>query len=175
VEIAPGVLSSQRYTSNVYDVDAALASTAMTAFAEYAALYSRFRTLEMSYDFTVVNLEAFGIRIFSGFAVGSISSGSLGANYSANPYFKDKIVGSVTGNNVKTLSGRVRTQDLFGTRQALYDDLFTGDTQSSTLSTTGTVSLYLGVESPAVPVAGYTYAGHVTLLCQFFRRRFITS
>jgi len=170
-----GVLGNLRFTSNAFDVDAALGSTAMAGFAEYATLYSRFRTMQMSYKFDVVNSDAVGCNVLSGFLTASLASTALGANYVENPYMKMKMIGGINGASRTTLGGRCRCEDLFGTKQALYDDLFTGSTTSSTLSSSATMNLYLGVAWPTIPTNGVIVTGFVTLLVHFFRRNSLIS
>lgn len=170
-----GVANSLRYTSNAYDVDSALASTAMAGFTEYAALYARFRTLQMSYHFEVSNQENFGVQVISGFSLAQISSTALGANYSENPYFKLSMCGSSGGMNKVSHRQSASVAQVVGSAQALFDDLYTGSTTSSTLATAGTMNLYLGTISPAIPVNGVTISGYVTLLIQFYRRTMLIS
>lgn len=167
---AAGLRSSVRLTSNAYDVDSALASTAMAGFGEYALLFARFRTLSMSYDVTFVNKEAFAVSAISGFQNTSIATGSLGANYTENPYNQLRLVGTVAGNNTVRMRGKASIAQMCGTKQALYDDLFTGSTTSSTLSTAGTCWLYFGAEGLNNITVGVDVQGWVTLQIHFYRR-----
>jgi hypothetical protein len=164
------VLNSLRFTSNAYDVDPSLGSTAMTGFAEYATIYSRFRTLDMSYDFTVVNLDAVGKEVISGFLTASVAATALGSNYAENPYWKRKMIATSQGTSLCNMKGSLAVAKLFGTTQALHDDLFVGTTTSSTLSANATMNVYIGCNSPIVPVNGFTVSGSVTLNIHFFRR-----
>jgi len=169
-------LASIRLTSNAYDVDAALGSTAMAGFAEYAAIYSRFRTLAMRYKFSFANQETFPVSCFSGFLTTSISSGSLGANYVENPYMHAiKVVGPLTGNGTTDQSGSIEIAKLFGTKQAVYDDLFTGSTTSSTLSSSATAYLYAGTACTTGTASGCIIQGEVVLLIQFYKRNSLVS
>ncbi len=167
---AGGLRSSVRLTSNAYDVDSALASTAMAGFGEYALLFARFRTLQMSYDVTFVNKEAFAVSAMSGFQNTSIASGSYGANYTENPYNNLRLLGTVQGNNTCRIRGKASIAQMCGTKQAIYDDLFTGSTTSSTLATAGTCWLYFAAEGLNNITIGVDVQGSVTLQLHFYRR-----
>lgn len=166
-----GTTNSLKFTSNAYDVDSALASTAMAYFSELAVVYSRFRTLRMSYKFEVTNSETFPISIIYGFMTNSISATGLGQNYAGNPFMRTHILSQNNGcKNARIVSDSVRMDQLFGSSQALFDDLFTGSTTSSTLSTSATANCYIGAVSAATPVAGWFVTGAITLELAFFRR-----
>lgn len=166
-----GTTNSLRYTSNAYDVDAALASTAMAYFAEYAVIYSRFRTLRMSYKFLLENQEAFPVGTIYGFMTNSLGSTSVGQNYAGNPYMHTGILSAVNGSrSVSTYTGSCKINELFGSNQALFDDLFTGSTTSSTLSSSATANLYIGTVGASVPVNGQFVTGHIKLDLIFTRR-----
>ena len=166
-----GTTNCLRYTSNAYDVDAALASTAMAYFSEYAVIYSRFRTLRMSYCFHIENQEAFPTGTIYGFMTNSLGSTALGQNYAGNPYMHTGILSAVNGSrSTSTYSGWCNINSLFGSNQALFDDLFTGSTTSSTLSSSATANLYIGTVSAAVPVNGQFVTGFVKLDLLFYRR-----
>ncbi len=169
------LLNSLRFTSNAYDVDPALASTAMAGFGEWAAIYSRFRTLEMSYKFYVTNLDGSGKEVISGFMITSVSASLLGSNYAENPHMKLTRLGGSPGMGSCTVTGHCRLEDLFGTKQCLFDDLFTGSTTSSTLPTASQMNCYVGVNSPILPTAGFTVSGYVNLVVHMFRRNALIS
>lgn len=165
------------FQNDAYDVDTALGSTAMAGFTEYAAIFSRFRTLEMSWDFSFSNQEAIGICAIAGASPTLLTTTTLGLNYAENPHFKMAEMGAVGGQNRARLTGKASIQSITGTKQALYDDLFTGSTTSSTLATTGHVYVYGGVVSPAATVlaAGAHFSGSITLLVHFYRRNALIS
>lgn len=166
-----GTTNCLRMTSNAYDVDSALASTAMPYFAELAAVYSRFRTLAMSYCYRVSNSETFPQGMIYGFMTNSVSATALGQNYAGNKYMRESILSPVNGaTSSRTLIGTVTIEKLFGTTQALFDDLFTGSTTASTLPTTATANCYIGAVSAAIPVAGWFVTGHIELDVLFDRR-----
>lgn len=166
-----GTTNSLRFTSNAYDVDSALASTAMAYFAELATVYSRFRTLGMRYEFMVTNQETFPQGMIHGFMIPAVTSTGLGQNYSSNPYMYTDILSESRGSrSTSTYRGRVKIDQLFGSAQALYDDTFTGSTTSSSLPSTSTANLYVGAVSAAVPVNGWLVTGWVELDVLFHKR-----
>jgi hypothetical protein len=166
-----GTTNSLRFTSNAYDVDTALASTAMASFAEYAAVYSRFRTLRMHYCFRVSNSETFPQGLIFGFMTNSVGATALGQNYAGNKHMRTTILSPVNGStSSRTLSGSVSMTSLFGGTQPLYDDLFTGSTTSSTLATSATANCYIGSVAAAVPVNGWFVTGFIELDVLFVRR-----
>ncbi len=169
--IGGGTTNSLRFTSNAYDVDAALASTAMAYFSELAVVYSRFRTLGMKYHFEVTNQEAFPQGMIYGFMTNLLSSTSVGQNYAGNPYMHTAILSESRGNrSTSTYRGAVTIERLFGTSQALYDDLYTGSTTSSSMSSTAQAQLYIGAVSAVVPVNGVFVTGWIELDVLFNRR-----
>lgn len=171
-----GTTNSLRFTSNAYDVDPALGSTAMAGFSELAAVYSRFRTLRMRYRFDITNQETFPQQVVYGFMTNSLSSTAVGANYAENQHMHLSTMSDVRGSaSSRTLSGSISIEQLFGSMQALYDDLFTGSTTSSTLSSSATANCYIGTVSAAVPVAGWFVSGFMELDLLFFRKNSLVS
>jgi len=171
-----GTTNSFRYTSNAYDVDSALASTAMAYFGELAIVYSRFRTLSMKYCFKITNQEAFPAQVVYGFMTNSLGSTSVGGNYAENKYMHMSLLSAINGSDsTLTLNGQVSINDLFGSNQALFDDLFTGSTTSSTLSSSATANLYIGTIAAAVPVNGQFVTGWIELDVLFTRRNSLIS
>lgn len=167
--------ASLRFQSNAYDVDPALASTAMAGFAELATIYQRFRTIGMAYQFSCFNQELFGMTLIHGFSNTSIASGGLGIGYAGNPLFRSTAIGGVNGMSLKTCSGSATVVQIVGTAQPLYDDLFTGSTTSSTLPTSGTVYCYLGwlSNANAGTALGVNVTVRVTLRVRFYKPVFL--
>jgi hypothetical protein len=171
---AAGFAASTRYSSNAYDVDPSVGSTAMAGFAEFAAFYKKFRTLSMSYKFNVQNAEAFGVTIMHGFSTTSIASGSLSFQYSTNPLFQTSALGPATGFGIKTFRGNASICKIYGTETPLYDDLFTGSTTSSTLATASTAWCYLGlISNTALTALGVLVTAEIKLRVQFYGRNLL--
>jgi hypothetical protein len=148
----------------------------MPGFTEFANFYQRFRTVRIGYKFSVANQEAFGVVFIHGFNPVSVASGSLNLQYAGNPLFQTSIVGPATGMNVHTFIGSRTVADIAGTPQALYDDIYTGSTTSSTLASAGTVYCYLGVIAPVVLTAlGVNVVAEITLDVTFYRPTFLLT
>jgi len=168
--------ASIRFRTEAYDVDPALASTAMPGFAELAGIYARYRTLSIGYKFSAGNQEAFNVTVIHGFSCSSIASGALVIGYSGNPNFYTSILGPLTGQGRGVYSRSKTVVAIAGTRQALYDDTYTGSTSSATLTTAGTVYCNFGIISPvALTAAGVLVTVEVTLRLTFYRPLLLTS
>jgi hypothetical protein len=164
--------TSLQYRTEAYDVDPTLASTAMPGFNELAAIYQRYRTLRISYKFACANQEAFPISIIHGTSALAIASGSLNIQYAGNPLFSTGMLGPNTGKSTGTYRRSTAITDVVGTKQPLFDDLYTGSTTSATLATAGTVYSYLGIVAPAALTAlGCFVCTEITLQIQFYRIR----
>jgi len=172
---AGSLVSSLRFTSNAFDVDASLGSTAMAYFSEIAAMYSRFRTLGMKYKFQVSTNEVHSIAYVHGFMSQSLSSTGVGLNYAEGPYVFTAVSGGINADPTKTFEGQVAVSKFFGTQQALVDDTFTGSTTSSTLPASGTLYLYIGAVSTAFLAAGFDVTGFVELDLLFYDRNALFS
>jgi hypothetical protein len=106
-----------------------------------------------------------------GFSIGSFGSTALGQNYASGPYLHTDVLSAVNGSHsTRIYTGRIEVAKLFGTTQALVDDLFTGSTTSSTLSSSATGNVYIGAVSASVPVNGWFVTGHIELDVLFDRR-----
>jgi len=171
------LLASIKFDTNAYDVDPALGSTAMPGFTEFAGFYSRFRTLAMSYKFSVANQEVFPLTIIHGFSNSSIASGAVNINYAGNPMMQSTMVGPLTGMCTRILRGSKTVCQINGTQQPLFDDLFTGSTTSSTLTSTGTKYCYCAVVAPVVLTAagGLLVTVEIKLRVRFYLPFWLTG
>lgn len=173
---AGGTRASIQFRSEAYDVDPALASTAMPGFVEFAGFYARYRPIAMKYKFSAANQEAFPVTIIHGFSNASIASGSLVITYGGNPLMHTSILGPLTGMNTRTFSQKKSVVQIAGTQQALFDDLYTGSTASATLATAGTSYCYFGVISnAALTAAGVLVTVEIDLHLRFYRPNFLLS
>jgi len=168
------LLSSVKYRTEAFDVDPALGSTAMPGFTELASIYARYRTLAISYKIHYSNNEVFPLQILAGFSNSSISTGTLTSNFAGNPTFQSRIAGPIGGTCTGTVKGYTTIVAFSGTKQPLYDDVFTGSTTSATLGTAGTVYANFGIIS-TLPVlsAGCAIDVRITLTIQFDRSNFM--
>jgi hypothetical protein len=168
--------TSVQYRTEAYDVDPALASTAMPGFTELAGVYQRFRALRMSYKFSAANQEVFPMIVLHGFSATAISAASLNLQYAGNPLFSTGMLGPLTGQDRGTFSKSAAITQIVGTKQPLYDDLYTGSTTSATLATAGTCYCYFGVVTPVpLTAAGVFLKVEIILQLQFYRPRFLLT
>jgi hypothetical protein len=173
---AAAFLASIRFSTEAFDVDPTLGSTAMPGFTEMAGFYARFRTLGMGYKFSCANQEAFSVTLLHGFSTTSVASGALVHTYSGNPLFGSSIVGPLTGFNTKTFRDFKSCGAISGTNQYLFDDLYTGSTASATLASAGTNYCYLGVVSTApLTGAGVLVNVEIRLNLRFYRPKLLLS
>lgn len=171
-----GVQASVQYRSEAYDVDPSVGSTAMPGFTELAAIYQRYRTLRMSYKFTCCNQEAYSVAVVHGFSAKAIASGSLNLQYGGNPLMHVGMLGASTGQGRGIYRQSSSVMNIVGTKQPLFDDLYTGSTTSATLATAGTVYCYFGIIAPvALTALGVNVVAEITLQLQFYRPNFILT
>lgn len=161
--------ASTQFCSNAFDVDPTVGGHAMPGFTQYAALYARFRTLKMAYIVEFANNEAFNLVALSGFS--NSTAAVVDLENCGNALWKSAIIGPLTGFNRCKLKDSATIVAIAGTKQALYDDLFTGSTTSSTMPTSATMTMYFGVQTPAgvLTAAGVSVKIQITLTVQFYR------
>lgn len=169
-------LASSRYTTNAYDVDPSVGSTAMPGFTEFAGFYARFRTLAIKYKFSANNMELFPLTIIHGFSNSSIASGAVALTYAGNPLMVSSILGPLTGQGRGTFQRKATVVKIAGTAQPLYDDIYTGSTTSSTLATAGTKHCYFAVVSPVLLTAAGVYLTvEIELTIRFYLPNWLLS
>jgi len=148
----------------------------MAYYSELAAVYALGRTISLDYAIHIINDEAaLDNQVIHGFSNVLFSSTALGMNYAENAHFKTTSVSWKGMGVMQKLQGKVTVEDLFGTKQALYDDLYTGSTTASTLSSAATAYMYVGTQSTGTPVVGCNITGYLTLWVLFTKKRSITS
>lgn len=161
--------ANTQFSSNAFDVDPTVGGHAMPGFTEYAVLYSRFRTLKMAYEVEFANNETFNLIALAGFS--NSAAAVVDLENTGNPMWKSKIIGPLTGINRCQLKDSKTLVAISGTKQALYDDIFTGSTTSSTLPSAGTSTVYFGLQTPAgLLVNGASVRAKITLTVQFYKR-----
>jgi len=163
------------FRTEMFDIDTSFGTTACPGFTELSTLYARYRVLSWSYKFSFSNLEAFPMTLLTGFSNSNIGTASLGITYAGNPLFKCAELGDRIGNGIKTLRGRASVVKIVGTKQPLYDDLYTGSTLSATLPTAGTVWLYAGVISSQAMTVGVNMTCEITLKVTLYRPFFMSG
>lgn len=170
-----GVTSRLAFKDDCYDVDPLLASTAMPGFTELAAFYARYRPLRMTADVDFTNMEAFPQTAM--LLLSNSSGVTLSINDLGNPFCVHKQVGHAGGQDTCRLHVSASKVQIAGTKQPLYDDLYTGSTASATLATAGTTNLYVGYTSG---IAGTLAIGmvatiRIAITVQFYRPALLTA
>lgn len=164
--------ANTQFSSNAFDVDPTVGGHAMPGFTPYAVLYSRFRTLKMAYEVEFANNEAFNLVALSGFS--NSAAAVIDLENTGNALWKSKMMGPLTGINRCQMKDSRTIVEISGTKQALYDDVFTGSTTSSTLPAAGTATVYFGIQTPTgVLVSGCSVRAKITLTVQFYKRNTI--
>jgi len=120
--------ASVRYVANgPFDVDPLTLSTSMPGFSEYSALYLYNRVISYSMVARVANLEAVPVSLF--LINDNQDPGTSGINwnsYSSNSRCSQYLLAASTAQPAKTISCRLRVQDLVGSKQVLTDPTFQG-------------------------------------------------
>lgn len=158
------------FQTSPYDVDPTLGNTACPGLAQFAAFYARVRPLRMTYKFDVCNNEAFPVFIASGFTSEVLVTPDV--DVAGNPLWKKGVLAAKGGQDRLRMKDSRTIVAIAGTKQALYDDLYTSSTTSDTLQTPGTNYAYLVCESDVTGTgAGVTVSIQITLTVQFYRSK----
>jgi hypothetical protein len=128
-----GVVCSWRYRINsAYDPDPLLGTGAISGFAEWAAIFTHYRILDMAYDAQIANNEAFPLMV-----VAAPTLLDLGAN-SSNldqipelPYGRKQILSAKGGYDKCRIRGRVSIPKLEGSREPITDQSFASQTTTN--------------------------------------------
>jgi len=121
------------YTSFLYDVDPDSMTTAMPGFTEYAAFYKRYRVLRVGYKMDFSNREAFAVGVTCYFTNELINfGGTKPMSTIGNPLCKYAIMSGKGGLDKCSIKDSASCVAITGTKQSLYDDLYTGPTDTNT-------------------------------------------
>lgn len=162
--------TNQVFSTDAYDVDQALGSTAMPGFTEMSAIYAKFRTLRFSYNIEYVNQELFPVMVLAGY-YNTPPPGLIDQDFAGNPLWKSTMLSSAQGGPCnKTLKDSKAVSQILGTQTYLYDDLYSGSTTAK--SVTNPQYIVSAVASPATgTTAGVVVRNSITLKVQFYRMR----
>lgn len=162
------------FSTAAYDVDPALGNTAMPGLAEMAAFYARMRPLRISYKFDVCNNEAFPVFTASGFTSEVLANPDV--DVAGNPLWKKGVLAAKGGQDRLRMRDSATIVRIAGTKQALYDDLYTSSTITNTLQPSGTNYAYLVCESDALGTGeGVTVSVQISLTMQFYRPKIFNT
>jgi len=157
--------------TGVFDVDPIVGGTATPGFNELAAMYGKYRTLSSSCSVNVSNLETWPLSVFLW-----PSNTDLGANYGnvssalSMTYSKRLILSPVGGMDKGRISSKhIRTTEIVGTDEVLYDDLY-----ASAVTGVPLKNWYwnIGIWSPNNLLAnGVETSTEVLMVVQFYERK----
>lgn len=165
-----GFVCSWRYRLNsAYDPDPLLGTGAISGFNEWAAFYTHYRVLSLSYDVNISNMEAFPLT-----AVAAPTLTDLGANSTNTitlpeiPYGKKRCLSAKTGADRCRFRGTVTVAKLEGSTEPFTDSSF-----AATVSTNPAMIRFMnfGVSSGASAlVSGVFISARLEYLVQFYAR-----
>jgi len=128
-----GGLATKVFQANAaYDVDPVVGSTETIGFDEYAALYSYYRVVGVSYKITMASSEPAPVIAY--LLVTNLNPNSVGSNfslYASNPYCKSFMLGPNTGSSNHTFRGSLRFAKLLGSMAVETSDSFRALTTSN--------------------------------------------
>ncbi len=121
-----GGFAAKEFKSNdAYDVDPALGSTETLGFDEYAALYSYYRVIGISWKLVVSNADVTPSNVYV--LNSNLSPSTAGTNYllySSNPYCYSHLLGPSTGDSNHTFKGSLSFSRLLGSNNVETADSF---------------------------------------------------
>lgn len=162
-------ISSRRWSSNAFDVDPLLLSTAMAGFAEWAAFYEQFRVTDFTSRVTISNNETFPVLVLHGYSKDDVGLNGLSLNFSGNPFFVEKMISAKGGMDRHTFVTQRSLVEIAGTKEVLTDDRYAGFTSGAAPSRL--CFMNLGTVSAGFPaVDGQFIGGSLDLTVQFYRK-----
>lgn len=172
-----GATASRQMNANgIYDVDPAVASTAVPGFAEWITFYQRYRVLKVRSSCKYSNSEAFAVVVNLGFEP---------VFYAANAKTQAYYEGSCQKNDLLPVQSRVvgrplsmtkRTVDVVGDAMALNDLNYTGTSGTNPASL-----FYTSISATSVTGAFFTVGNGVAIRweiffdVEFFERRTLNA
>ncbi len=121
-----GGFAAKEFQSNcAYDVDPTLGSTETLGFDEYAALYSYYRVVGISWKLVVSNADVTPSNVYV--LNSNLSPSTAGTNYllySSNPYCYSHLLGAVTGDTNHVFRGKLSFSRLLGSNNVETADSF---------------------------------------------------
>lgn len=119
--------TSRRWSpTSVYDVDPLLGSTATAGFNELASFYNSYRCLASSVIVRAANMSTTPVMVILiplNVDPGSAPTLVTVQAWIDNPYGKNKLV-AYRGGPVSTLSSRMTTEKIYGSKMIYFDDNF---------------------------------------------------
>jgi len=134
---ASNVASARWRPSAAFDVDPLIASTAMSGFAELAALYGTYRVLSSKIRVEMVNTSNGNPRTLivscPNIDPGVAPSASYILASKEQPYSKFKMSG-LSGSPQTVILSKMSTEKIYGSKSVLFDDAFSSPTNGVPLN-----------------------------------------
>jgi len=166
-----GTSASVKMNNCAYDIDTALASTAMPYFSEIAAFTGRSRVLNFKIQGKIANSEAFPVAVLAMLTVSSIGATAVSEVYAGNPHTSTMMLGAINGENTGTISKKASIMAIAGSKQALYDDAYTSSNTSNSVLSSALTYAYIATNSTAAMTAlGVTLLLEVSVKTLMYRR-----
>lgn len=166
--------SARFITNGIYDPDPTIGGNSFLGLYEWGQLYNYFRPLQVFYEVTLINQEAFPMSVYL-YNLNTDPGGTVGTAggyYAEQQFGKRSMVGPLTaGNSKHTFRGRVSFSALLGEKGDLMaDDNYRGICASANPSD----GFYLGFNSEANVVQtalGMLYTIVLKVVCTFYDRK----
>jgi hypothetical protein len=163
--------------SAAYDVDPLLGSTATPGFAEFAALYNRYRVTCSRCTMTLVNPStALGLNLVVvplNDDPGASPASAVVYSWPDNPYATNKMCG-LAGSPPVTVSASMSTEAIFGSKSVYFDDI-----NAALTNGVPSVNWYwgVGVMAGSVPVANIsiTLIYKIEMGIEFYDRKVLQA
>jgi hypothetical protein len=166
-----GLVCSWRYRLNsVFDPDPLLGSGAISGFAEWAGIYTHYRVLSYTYDFSVANNETFPLMVVAAPTLPDIGSNTSNLDQLPEvPYGRKSLLSAKGGQDRTRIRGHISIAKLEGSMEPLTDSSF-----SSQVTTNPVMLRFMnfGFTGGSVPlVNGVLVSVRMKFRTQFFARQ----
>lgn len=167
--VASDTASRQFRANGIYDVDPALASTAIAGFAEWMAFYGSYRVIATEVDCEFINLDTAPTVYNVGFETVFFTANTKNYPYFGEPNQISKLSAGIGANPVR-LKKRMQLQHLLGDTANLTDQDYTGGSAANPASLLY-VSIAQSSPSAVAIVNGSFVRCQLSFDVEFFRRR----
>lgn len=120
------IASKQLRANGVYDVDPAVASTAVVGFTEWMTLYQRFRVYRVKSYGEVINREGFPLLMNTGFASQFESANSIGVDKFQNRLSKTRVLPQAGSGGAVRFNHSASMQEISGDVSVYTSDNWAG-------------------------------------------------
>lgn len=169
-QAASDTASRQFRVNGLYDTDPALASTAISGFAELMAIYRSYRVKRAKLSVEFINLDANPTLCNVGLETTFFTANTKNYPYFGGTFQKDRLIAYNLGGAPVKLEIAANLQDIVGDAASLADDDYTG---TLTTNPVGLVYGSVAISDPrAVAMTNGAYARiEITYGVEFFNVR----